>query len=391
MASPKIRSLKKKHQPSPESTVQSNSTGLGKRSHATNQKQPLNKPQQKNEAPTLLDKKFSNASTTFFQAIGVIKGEVSFYKKNQLTIALDGQEYPLKASHRLQKNFRHLKNYVESTGTTTQKLIVYPRVTHYPQKDKPYQISFQLLGKDDDWQQGVASFLEDREFILHGLWQFIPVCPIPCLSIFKNRTPQNLEIIEQLDPLRRFKFLQACHIPLLWDNPSVKPFQNGSRDLDSPKFVQLKAQFIPLKNVFEFQELTVSPQAEAPDFLKDTKEDKEAASKVIMEKAQGSKLRQKEANSEQTAQKQHENKTERSLESKLFSINTDGEGLTATALAERFGVSNSTVGQQSKKGKEPFANWSRNKDPEGIAWERREQTSTNDHGKSKPRYFPLSN
>ncbi len=42
--------------------------------------------------------------------------------------------------------------------------------------------------------------------------------------------------------------------------------------------------------------------------------------------------------------------------------------LTQMALAKRLGVSDKAVEKRRKQGKEDFANWSRNRDPDNIAW-----------------------
>jgi hypothetical protein len=38
------------------------------------------------------------------------------------------------------------------------------------------------------------------------------------------------------------------------------------------------------------------------------------------------------------------------------------------ALAKRLGVSDKAVEKRRKQGKENFASWSRDRDPDGIAW-----------------------
>jgi hypothetical protein len=56
------------------------------------------------------------------------------------------------------------------------------------------------------------------------------------------------------------------------------------------------------------------------------------------------------------------------------------KGLKGIELAKRLGCNSSNLARNGKKfAKEKFANWSRSKDPEGIAWERRDDK----------RYYPL--
>jgi predicted DNA-binding protein len=56
------------------------------------------------------------------------------------------------------------------------------------------------------------------------------------------------------------------------------------------------------------------------------------------------------------------------------------KGLKGVELSARLGCDNSDLGKKAKSlTREEFANWSRKKDPEGIAWERREDK----------KYYPL--
>jgi hypothetical protein len=91
-----------------------------------------------------------------------------------------------------------LKKEILSSGITQQKLIVYPRITHYPGGKQPYRLAFQLagfLGKEAT-VDGLQSILEENEFKISGLWQFIPVCRVPCISVFKNFNKERLEFIK---------------------------------------------------------------------------------------------------------------------------------------------------------------------------------------------------
>ncbi len=59
--------------------------------------------------------------------------------------------------------------------------------------------------------------------------------------------------------------------------------------------------------------------------------------------------------------------------------------LTLQALASRLAISDRTIGKQRDKGKVSFAEWSRHRDPEGIAW-----TWKGRGGRGKPfRFVPL--
>jgi hypothetical protein len=47
-------------------------------------------------------------------------------------------------------------------------------------------------------------------------------------------------------------------------------------------------------------------------------------------------------------------------------------GLSQRKLGERLGVSHTIVGKSKDKGAAPLAEWSKEKDPDGLAWEFRE-------------------
>jgi hypothetical protein len=222
------------------------------------------------------------------------------------------------------------------------------------------------------------------EFILRGLWQFVPVCSIPCISIFKNLTPQNIKTIEGATPNQRINFLKAHHLPVFWENPTVSPFhfqpELNALDQNFPQFVQVKAEFLLLEDAFRVKEQIAPPQRESPRFFDEIQEEEANNPKTIIEKVKTSKEKAETIRLEQAKEHHHFSSIE---------IDNTEEGLSAIALGKRLGVSNSTIGQQSKKGKDEFAAWTKRKDPDGLAWERRQVPTSK--GKSKPRYFPVSN
>ncbi|MGF1485482.1 MAG: hypothetical protein ACFBSE_00005, partial [Prochloraceae cyanobacterium] len=124
----------------------------------------------------------------FFTAVGMIRGEVKFDDvENQHTVKFGGKTYPLFYARKNYTAFTGLKKEIESTGNSTQRLIVYPKFTHFPKKEQPPRVGFQLVGFDKGAEaDGVGSELKDNEFKISGIWQFIPVCRQPCISIFRN-------------------------------------------------------------------------------------------------------------------------------------------------------------------------------------------------------------
>ena len=224
-----------------------------------------------------------------FQAVGIIRGEVNFSDDSPATVTLKQKQYRLNYA-RNPLALSGLKQEIEKTGQHTQRLIVYPKVIHFPKRDQPHQISFQLVGFDLGRDtSGVSAALEDNQFKLSGLWQFIPVCRPPCISVFRNFDPKLLKYIHQLDnPAKKVRVLKARHLPLLWKDAPVRPFRfnpKGGKDQGLPPFVQIKAVFLPHRDAFGFVELLASPQEQAPRFLKARKEDKAQVQQGAREQA----------------------------------------------------------------------------------------------------------
>ena len=158
-------------------------------------------------------------------------------------------------------------------------MVVYPKAIHFPRRQQPHRIAFQLVGFDRGRKlDAVSGELEDLEFKLSGLWQFIPVCSTPCISVFRNFSDERLEFIKQSEPARKVKFMKASHIPLLWKDAPIRPFRFNPKlekeQQGRAAFVTIKAKFLPGRDVFGFVALTALPQEAAPRYLKASKEDK---------------------------------------------------------------------------------------------------------------------
>ncbi len=237
-------------------------------------------------------------SSSLFQAVGIISGTIRFNEYGKTLITLGNKEYPLYcvSNKNKRKAYEGLLKEMANTGVYNQRLIVYPRITHYPKKEQLHQVSFQVVGFDKGrLNEGVTAELEDFQFKLCGLWQFIPVCQTPCITVLKNFTPERLEYIKREDTssLSRMMFMKASHVPVLWRDAPVKPFRFNPK---APKeqqghasFVEIKARFLPGRDVFGFDSLIAPPTDKPPKFFKVRKEDKAEAlrtiSKIKAEKA----------------------------------------------------------------------------------------------------------
>jgi hypothetical protein len=216
------------------------------------------------------------------------------------TVTVGGKEYPLLFKPRLMSAMVALKLEIKQSGSTTQRLIVYPKVMHFPKQDQPHQLAFQLVGFEKDPASSAISMqLEDFEFKLSGLWQFIPVCRVPVISVFRNfdeTIHQNLKKLDEaVAAKKKVNFMKATHVPLIWKDAPFKPFRFNPKvekeEQGRPLFLQLKAKFIPAKDGFEFVALLAPPLEKAPKFFKASNDDKATVQKEKRKKATPSKAK----------------------------------------------------------------------------------------------------
>ena len=211
-----------------------------------------------------------------FQAVGIIKGEVKFNdddKKNPLSIVIGNKEYGIHCATRHFAALSGLKKVIAKTGETTQRLIVYPKVMHFPKRDEAHRLWFQLIGFEaGNYENTISHDLKDNEFKLCGLWQFIPVCRLPCISVFLNFKKERLDILKASDdPAKSAKFMKTNHIPVLWRDAPIRPFRYNPRagkEQGHSMFVQIKAVFLPERDAFAFVEELGETMEEAPRFMK---------------------------------------------------------------------------------------------------------------------------
>ena len=220
-----------------------------------------------------------------FQAVGVIKGDITL-SEDKTWVTIGKKQYELYYAGNHKRAYEALKKEIDNTGITQQKLIVYPKITHYPGGKQPYRLGFQLAGfvGHEATGEGITSELEDLEFKICGLWQFIPVCRVPCISVFKNFNKQRLEYIKSAPVDKKVNFMKASHIPVMWRDAPVPPFRfNPKLDKEAQgkaSFVQIKARFNSARDNFEFVSLLGMPREEPPNYLKAGKKDKTEAVKA---------------------------------------------------------------------------------------------------------------
>jgi hypothetical protein len=249
------------------------------------------------EAPTTPDLLEASPDGALFQAVGVIAGDVNFNDEGKATVAIGEKVFPLFYAPPHKRAYEALKIEIKKTGVVRQRLLVYPRITHFPKREEPHSIGFQLVAfrrsdTEPDPNDALAE-LNDMEFKLSGLWQFIPVCQTPCVSVFKNYTTERKDFIKEADVAVKVNFMKGSHVPLMWRDAPVRPFRfNPKLDKEHQghaAFVQIKAIFVPDKDVFQFLELTSTPAANPPRFLKAGKKDKLQVATEKLKAAKGAK------------------------------------------------------------------------------------------------------
>jgi len=244
----------------------------------------LQSPTPQNEPEKAEEPKPETVNNKFFQAVGIIVGDVRFDEEAKGTVIIAQKEYQLFYASKHRYAYEALQKEVKATGGNQMRLIVYPRVMHFPKREQPYLLSFQLVGFDRKQSpKGIVGELQDFEFRLCGLWQFIPVCQTPCISVFKNFNKERLEYIKSAEADKKVRFMKASHVPIMWRDSPVRPFKFNPKlekeQQGHSSFVEVLAKFLPDRNVFGFSKLLSEPMEKAPHFLKARKEDKAEALK----------------------------------------------------------------------------------------------------------------
>ena len=222
-------------------------------------------------------KPLEKEESLFFQAVGIVSGVVEL-DKEQPTIAINRKEFPLLCFPPHTQVIKFLKKEIEATNSQYQKLIVYPRVVHFPQSNVRQQVKFCLMGyvgSGSHKGNQITDRLKNNEFQFKGLWQFIPPCKVPCITVYRNSTPELKRQLKEMSEVARHKTLKANHIPVLWRESSVKPFRYNRHLSKSEQgdlfFVQIKARFLPERDVFGFIEEEAAPYDRVPRSLRQKK------------------------------------------------------------------------------------------------------------------------
>ena len=265
----------------PKSETVGDENGLAKKAHGDDKSiledkstehesiQSFSSPQQlSTESNLLKDEK----PPGIFQAIGVIKGLV-FLSEGRLNIQLGDKNYELKSALQdRRKILATLKQEIEKKGSCEKALVVYPYV-YYFQKSEEQQrrIAFRLARrKQVDLANATWNQLIEREFIISGLWQYIPRCSIPCLTIRRNWSERMVEYLEEISSQPKNKLLKPSHLPVEWGDAPVEPFRyslESEQKGEKSWFVRVKAVFVPGEDRFKVIGQLAEPTLERPRYL----------------------------------------------------------------------------------------------------------------------------
>ncbi len=204
--------------------------------------------------------------------MGVIKGAVQV-RGQKLIILIGGKSYELRGgTGYLRQQWASLKKEVEEKGSCEQALVVYPQVDYgkYSARQE-WKIKFKLVRiEPTDHRRSRGKEVKEGEFTIGGLWQYIPQCSSPCLTIKKNWSPSLVNYVEPLSSQQKAQVLRPTHLPVEWWEAPVEAFRYSKElaELSSkPWFVKVKAVFLPESAKFKVIEQLAAPTLERPKYL----------------------------------------------------------------------------------------------------------------------------
>ncbi|NJO94592.1 MAG: hypothetical protein HC820_10160, partial [Hydrococcus sp. RM1_1_31] len=148
---------------------------------------------------------------------------------------------------------------LETTPDTPLFLRVYPKCQIIPSQEPEIRFQVVAWGVENRWEE------QSGEFLIKGVWQFVPQLRTPCISVYRNW--------DATDPTEKFK---AAHLPVLMRrSDGVNPFRFNpkipSEQLPKRYFVEGKFRLIPSKNCFGWVEDLSAPSSSLPRYKKPVK------------------------------------------------------------------------------------------------------------------------
>ena len=252
-------STKPESEPSAETTKTNETTVETSQSTETAETKLLPQLEEEKASPETLPE----IKPPLFQAIGAIIA-TPFIQDELLKVTIDEHSYDLLWGRLRRKVHNLLKAELENNGSRPMLLKLYPHAQYRPSllQPKPY---FSLVAFNSECD---ATDESDRDFILRGIWQFIPKSSSPVISIYRNR--EVLSTIKKLSIPQQLSLLKPNHIPVVWDDAPVEPFKfEAQKDKNSKMkryFVQVRATF--RDGVYVVEKVLEKPTKKIPKFLK---------------------------------------------------------------------------------------------------------------------------
>ncbi len=242
---------------------------------------PQTEPKSQSKKSKKSKKKQTAAKPTIFQAIGTVIA-TPYLKDDLLKVVIDGCEYDLLYVKGFRsKAYPLLRAGLEKNGSSPMFLRLYPKATFDYQTSQP-RVAFSLVNfsraceKINDQPQG---------FMLRGIWQYIPQCNSPVITIYRNRAQK--EFFKKLNKSQQLAFAQPLHIPVVWDAP-VEPFKfnpEAEKDSQMPRyFVEVRAIF--KDGLFVVEEMLREPTRKIPKFIKVSKKEQPKSVEKTAQKAE---------------------------------------------------------------------------------------------------------
>ncbi|MGB5969835.1 MAG: hypothetical protein WBG70_16090, partial [Spirulinaceae cyanobacterium] len=171
-------STKPESEPSAETTKTNETTVETSQSTETAETKLLPQLEEEKASPETLPE----IKPPLFQAIGAIIA-TPFIQDELLKVTIDEHSYDLLWGRLRRKVHNLLKAELENNGSRPMLLKLYPHAQYRPslEQPKPY---FSLVAFNSECD---ATDESDRDFILRGIWQFIPKSSSPVISIYRNR------------------------------------------------------------------------------------------------------------------------------------------------------------------------------------------------------------
>lgn len=218
---------------------------------------------------TSSNQKSDGSLTIIFQAVGLIECTPQV-ENDRLSIAINANQYELRRTNGPRsQQFDLLKQEIEKNGSRQMQLRVYPNIIHDSNKQEIRHL-FSLVRAYADKPKCLDS---SSSFVFRGIWQYVPYCSTPVISIHRNI--DTLKFYKRLSLSAKRSFIRPQAFPVVWDAP-VKPFRYNP---ELKKSEQMPRYFVEVRAVFQDNQYTVvemlnEPTLKIPKYIKPLKKNR---------------------------------------------------------------------------------------------------------------------